>query len=270
MRQISVIIPTYNREASIVKAIESVLNQTYTIQEVIVVDDGSTDNTEDVVHQIRDERVKFYKTYENHGAGAARNYGVKQAKCELIAFHDSDDEWLPDKIEKQVTYMETHPNVGLVYTAFTAYSSNDIFEFPPQFKENSHLYEGCLLRILLMHNTVGTPTILMPKKIFDELNGFDEQMNALEDWEFAIRVADRYRIGFVADSCVKVSYKGEQMSKSFSKYYANNCYILRKHSATYIRENLFDNAIEELLMQAEQNGLKAPVEKMLLLYFQGV
>ena len=269
MKQISVIIPTYNRELSIVKSVESVLNQTYPVQEVIVVDDGSKDNTEEVVRQIKDGRVKYYKTPENHGAGAARNYGVKQARCEWIAFHDSDDEWLPGKLEKQVAYIEGYPEVGLVYTAFTICVDSQEYIFPQQFSTGSKEYEGDLLRKLLIRNTVSTQTILMRKQIFEEMNGFDEDMNALEDWEFAIRVAIKYSIGFVSEPCVRVSTNGNRMSSSLSKHYINNCYIIRKHLNTYIRENLLDSVVEEMLRMAEQEGIKDVVAKMLLLYIQG-
>lgn len=204
MERISVIIPTYNRKASISRAVESVLDQTYPVAEVIVVDDGSKDHTEGAVRRIKDDRVKYFKTPENHGAGAARNYGVKQAGCEWIAFHDSDDEWLPEKTEKQMAYVERHPEVGLVYTAFRAYSGNQEVIFPQQFNTGSKVYEGNLLRSLLIHNTVSTQTILMRKSIFEEMGGFDEKMASLEDWEFILRVALRYRIGFIPEACVRV------------------------------------------------------------------
>ena len=268
MRAISVIIPTYNRETTITKAIESVLNQTYPVQEVIVVDDGSKDNTEEVVGQIGDERIRYVKTPENHGAGAARNYGVKQARCELIAFHDSDDEWVVDKIEKQMTYLETHPDVGLVYTAFTAYCNNQHFDYPEGCMSSATEYEGDILRKLLVHNVVDTPTILMSKNIFDEMGGFDENMDALEDWELAIRVAKKYRLGFVGEPCVKVSLEGNRMSSDIAKHYKNNCYILAKHADTYLREQMLDAVAENLLLQAKQDGIGDAVGKMLLLYFQ--
>lgn len=268
MKSISVIIPTYNREATITKAIESVLNQTYPVQEVIVVDDGSTDNTEEVVGRIEDERIRYFKTPENHGAGAARNYGVKQARCELIAFHDSDDEWLPEKIERQMAYLEEHPDVGLVYTSFTAYIDNKSFVFPEGCMDKCDEYEGNLLRKQLIGNVVGAPTILMPKSVFEELDGFDENMTALEDWEFAIRVASKYPLGFVAEPCVKVSLEGNRMSSDVAKHYKNNCYILAKHADIYLREQMLDAVAENLLLQAKHDGVGDAVGKMLLLYFQ--
>lgn len=269
MKQISVIIPTYNREASIGRAVESVLNQTYPVSEVIVVDDGSRDNTEEQVCRIKDDRVKYFKTPENRGAGAARNYGVRQAGCEWIAFHDSDDEWLPEKTERQIAYMESHPETGLVYTAFRAYSGSREVIFPQQFNTGSKSYEGDMLRTLLLHNTVSTQTILLPKHIFEELDGFDEEIPSLEDWEFIIRLALKYRIGFIPEPCVRVGTEGNRMSSKFSKFYISNCYIIQKHLDTYIREKLLDAAAAELLRTAERDGVREAVEKMLLLYIQG-
>lgn len=269
MEKISVIIPTYNREASIGRAVYSVLNQTYPVEEVIVVDDGSQDRTGEEVRRIKDDRVKYYKTPENHGAGAARNYGVKQAGCEWIAFHDSDDEWLPEKIERQMTYMEKHPEAGLVYTAFRAISGTEELIFPQQFNTGSKVYEGNLLRSLLIHNTVSTQTILMRKHIFEEIGGFDEEMPSLEDWEFIIRMASKYSIGFVPEPCVRVGTEGNRMSSKYSKFYISNCYIIRKHLDIYVRENLLSTVAGELLRQAEQRGVREAVEKMLLLYIQG-
>ncbi len=100
--KISVIVPTYNRAHTIVKAIQSIRDQSYPVTEIIVVDDASTDNTENMVLSIGDERISYHRLNRNRGAAGARNHGVAQANCDMIAFLDSDDVWHPDKIEKQV------------------------------------------------------------------------------------------------------------------------------------------------------------------------
>ena len=106
--KISVVIPTYNRANTIKRSIESVRDQSYPVSEIIVVDDGSVDTTEQTVLTIKDERIRYYKQDSNHGAAAARNKGVSLARFPIIAFHDSDDEWKIDKIKKQVEYMEAN------------------------------------------------------------------------------------------------------------------------------------------------------------------
>jgi len=114
---VSVIISTYNRAHLIGRAIQSVLNQTYQDFEVIVVDDGSTDNTEEIVKSFNDPRIRYIRHEKNKGAAAARNTGIKAARGKYIAFQDSDDEWLPEKLEKQMKVFENAPpEAGVVYT----------------------------------------------------------------------------------------------------------------------------------------------------------
>jgi len=116
---VSVIIPTYIRAHVLAKAIQSLLNQTYQDFEIIVVDDGSIDNTEEVVKSFNDPRIRYIRHKENCGGSAARNTGIRAAYGECIAFQDSDDEWLPEKLEKQMQVFENAPaEVGVVYTGF--------------------------------------------------------------------------------------------------------------------------------------------------------
>ena len=103
---ISVIIPTYNRENTITRSIDSVLNQNYENIELIIVDDRSDDNTKDIIEKYTDSRIKYiYNDTDKHGAGAARNIGIMAATGELIAFNDSDDEWLPGKLRDQYEFL---------------------------------------------------------------------------------------------------------------------------------------------------------------------
>ena len=113
---VSVIIPTHNRADLVPLAIQSVLQQTYTNLECIVVDDASTDNTEETVRTIIDERIIYLRHENNKHASAARNTGIKYARGEFIAFLDDDDEWLPTKLEKQVPFLlNLHEKVGMIY-----------------------------------------------------------------------------------------------------------------------------------------------------------
>jgi len=115
---VSVIIPAYNQANFIGKAIESVLRQTYQDFEIIVIDDGSTDNTEEITRGFKDKRVKYIKKYKkNRGISVARNIGIKTARGKYIALLDSDDEWLPEKLDKQINILQSEsPEVGVVYS----------------------------------------------------------------------------------------------------------------------------------------------------------
>ena len=119
---VSIIIPTYNRSRLIARAVKNVLNQTYQDFELIIVDDGSTDGTREVVAGFSDERIRYVQHDKNRGEAAARNTGIKVARGEYIASHDSDDEWLHEKLAKQIRAFENcSPEIGVVYTALSAF-----------------------------------------------------------------------------------------------------------------------------------------------------
>ena len=113
---VSTIIPTHNRSKMLNRSINSVLNQTYSAIECIVIDDGSTDNTVDVIETQKDDRLIYVSHKSNRGASAARNTGIRHSNGEYISFLDDDDEWLPTKLEKQVELLTNLPNkIGMVY-----------------------------------------------------------------------------------------------------------------------------------------------------------
>lgn len=265
MKPISVIIPTYNRSHCIVRAVESVLRQTYPVQEMIIVDDCSQDNTEEVLQQIDDPRIRYYRLPQNRGAGGARNFGVEKAQYDLIAFHDSDDEWVANKIEKQMAYWEQHPDCGLIYSAYDVLLPNRTYHVVPDMREGRKL-EGDILYELLFMNSIGAPTVVMKRQIFHEVGGFDETMRSLEDWDFAIKVAKKYPIGFVPEILLNVTYSEEGVSSDKGAYYQNRCYMLHKHRTEYLENNLFDKTVEFILYKANADNLLPQVAKLLMLY----
>ena len=190
---ISVVIPTYNRAALIERAVKSVLDQSFKPLEVIVVDDGSTDNTAEIVKQINDPLVKYvYK--ENGGAGSARNCGVKNSLGDWIAFHDSDDVWRPHKLEIQKDYAIGHQEFDLIYSAYEIHFADGTSRKIPD-ENNIEYLQGDILVPLLIRNTIGTPTMLVRKESFLKTGGFDERLRCIEDWNFAIRFAENQLIG---------------------------------------------------------------------------
>ncbi|OQX54719.1 MAG: hypothetical protein B5M53_05570 [Candidatus Cloacimonas sp. 4484_209] len=190
---VSVIIPTYNRAHLIRRAIQSVLNQTYQDFEIIIVDDGSTDDTEEVVKSFKNERIRYIRQEKNEGAAAARNTGIKMAKGEYIAFQDSDDEWLPEKLEKQMKILENaSPDLGVVYTsAWKVWDGKKIYEKSPTIMP----YEGyiCKDRIDLRVKGIFLQSALIKKRYLLEIDMLDESLPRYHDLDLFIRLAKRCR-----------------------------------------------------------------------------
>lgn len=182
--RVSIIIPTYNRAHLVAEAIKSVLNQTFTDFELIVVDDGSTDNTEEVVRSFADPRLKYLKQF-NNGVSAARNTGIENAEGEFIAFLDHDDLYLPEKLSVQVSKMEEDPTVGFVYSLYLGTRGRETPNRPggdchtPL--ELSHLLLGILAHL---------STALVRRSWLQEVGGFDERLRyGGEDRDICLRLA---------------------------------------------------------------------------------
>ncbi len=191
---VSVVIPTYNREKYVGEAIQSVLNQSYKNVEVVVINDGSTDNTEQIVKEImeKDDRVKYFYQ-ENQGSAAARNKGIQEASGEYIAFLDSDDIYLPFAIEKMVYLFKTQPeNVKLVYGDFI-----DVMEGRPEkiYREISEPKPKPLLFQQFLIGNPLLPTISMLKKdVFEDIGLFDVEFPIAEDYDLWIKLILKYDI----------------------------------------------------------------------------
>lgn len=265
MEEISVIIPTYNRSKTIGRAVESVLNQTYPVAEVVVVDDNSTDNTGEVLAALCNKKVRYYKMDKNIGAGGARNYGVEMSKSEWIAFQDSDDEWFLDKLEKQISYMNQYPDCGMIYSAYEMEVYPGYYHRVPEMDGSLRL-EGDIFSNVLLRNTCGAPTMLMKRSAFQELGGFDDTMRSLEDWDLVIRIAKNYKIGFVPEVLVRVPKTPGSISTMKGNFYENRCYMLQKYRSDYLETGMFDETVHEILKMAERDNVLEQVKKMLLLY----
>ncbi len=196
-QNVSVVIPTYNYGRFIADAIESVLGQTVAPTEIIVVDDGSTDDTEAVVRGFGG-RIKYIRQ-ENAGVCAARNRGVAESSGDLIAFLDADDIWEPTKLEKQIAKFASDPAIGLVHCGMREYDSltgKTICD---------HLVggEGWLANDLLLWEKpviIGYGgTVVVRRVAFEEVRGFDERLTVGEDLDFCYRIAVRFKVGFVKE-----------------------------------------------------------------------
>lgn len=200
MPEVSVIIPTFNRDHLLEKAICSVLQQTYENFELIIVDDNSKDNTSGLVSKIKDKRLKYIKHEKQKGGSESRNTGVAASSGKYLAFLDDDDEWLPDKLQLQIDLFKQNPDAGLVYSGYyyVEAKTNSVFrEFRPEKK-------GMLDDRLLQENCVGTTsTAVVRKDCFEDVGGFDANLRGCQDWDLWIRIARRFPIDYVAKPLVR-------------------------------------------------------------------
>lgn len=253
MEKVSVIIPTYNREKVIERSVRSVLNQTYKNIEVIIVDDGSKDNTEEIINSINDERIIYYKQ-KNGGASKARNTGVKLSTSDYIAFHDSDDSWREDKLEKQMNYMMEHPEFSMVYCDYLMHKvDGTTYAVPNDFNVIGQL-EGDMFLTLLVNNTIGTPTMLLKKELFEEFEGFDDSLNCLEDWDFALRFSEYYYIGYVNEVLMDAYQQPGSVSTNGQGYFEARCRMISKYKDVLWKNGLFDFVVGELFKLAEKHN----------------
>ncbi|HEC65389.1 MAG TPA: glycosyltransferase family 2 protein [bacterium] len=200
---VSVVIPTYNRAHLIGRAIQSVLDQTYQDFEIIVVDDGSRDNTCEVINDFDDERIRYIRHQGNRGGAVARNTGIKAARGEYTAFQDSDDEWLPEKLKKQMEiFKNVSSKVGVVYTGFWKLGNNKKIYKPQSWVTQK---EGDIHKELLNGNFVTTQSAVVKKTCFRKTGMFDERLPCLQDWELWIRISKYYHFKCI-DEPLLVSY----------------------------------------------------------------
>jgi len=207
---VSVIIPTYNRAHLVGRAIRSVLSQTCQDFEIIVVDDGSTDDTEKVVSSFNDSRIRYFRHQTSSGGPtAARNTGIRVSRGKYVAFLDSDDEYLPQKLESQLEVFEhqssTRTDLGFVMTGH--FTFNDLGQvvvaFSPQDFERP--YEELFAR-----NHTAYHTMLVRRECFDHAGLYDENLPACENWDMAVRLGTRYGYAVIPNQLVAFHQHGGQ------------------------------------------------------------
>ncbi len=238
---VSVIIPTYNRAKLIPAAVASVVSQSYKNFEIVVVDDGSTDDTKKVIRNLQTGNDIKYIYSENGGPAHARNIGMRSAQGKYIAFLDSDDLYYPYKLALQVSFMESHPEAGLVYTEVTGFDDADYFEeyhlrayhrlynkkgwsYDDLFdirgelnceavKKTVPYYIGNLFDYVLQGPLVMTNTVLFPKEILTEVGYQNEKYRLGEEYEHITRICKKYKVGFLNIPTYSLRYHKEQISK---------------------------------------------------------
>ncbi|HKR56753.1 MAG TPA: glycosyltransferase family 2 protein [Gemmatimonadales bacterium] len=195
--RVSVVIPTYNRSHTLVRALESVFAQSEPVLEIIVVDDGSTDDTQAVLRKFGDRVRPILKS--NGGAGAARNAGIEAARGEFVAFLDDDDAWLTDKVREQVRILDAHPRVGLTSTGAVFLDQDQRLDYV-----QSWSVEGEAFDRVLYHNPVVTSSVMARRSCLVELPSlFRKDLAPVEDWELWIRLCARHEVMVVSRPLVR-------------------------------------------------------------------
>lgn len=222
---VSVIIPCYNAEKFIAHTIQSVLNQTFDNLEVILINDGSTDDSEKIILSFEDKRIKYIKK-ENSGVAATRNYGIDLAQGKYIAFLDADDLFLPDNLGNKVQYLEKKPEISLVHSAeirFDSLTNTD--------KRIVHGLGGNVLHQLLEFsgNVIHSPSsVVVRKEKLKEVNGFDENLSTSADWDLWVRLANKSEFGYLDFCLVKYREHSNQMHYNISLMEKDMLYAFKK------------------------------------------
>jgi len=197
MVAVSIVIPTFNRAQKVVRAISSVLSQTFTDVEIIVVDDGSTDGTKKEVEQF-DDLVIYVAHSSNLGVSAARNTGIKGSGAPLIAFLDSDDHWLPEKLTAQVGLFDEHPEAVACQTEeLWIRNGRRVNPMKKHLKPSGDIFEPSLKLCL-----VSPSAVMLKRSLLDEVGLFDENLPVCEDYDLWLRISCRYPIHLIKEALV--------------------------------------------------------------------
>jgi len=221
---VSVIIPTYNSAKYIAEAIDSVLAQTYENFEIITIDDGSTDNTEEMLKPYMGKITYIRK--ENGGPASARNRGIEISKGEFIAFLDADDVWLPQKLEKQMNFMRNNPDIDIICTAVSDYRDSENLSSG----EITLLKKGYIFNQLIQGNFITASTVLLKAKCikYGELFDEDKRLISVEDYNLWLRLSRKYKFGFLNEVTTKRRLHSLSLSWSFEKMFEADIFNLKK------------------------------------------
>jgi len=207
---ISVIIPTFNRAHCLKRAVDSVLAQTFLPYEIIIVDDGSTDETDQILESYKN-KIHLLKLATNHGVSFARNRGIEKSQGQWISFLDSDDEWLPIKLQKQVELIQSYPQLKVVHgEEIWIRNGVRVNAMKKHEKYGGHIFSHCLPLCAMSPST-----ILIHKSVFEKTNFFREDFPVCEDYDLWLKITSQFEVGFVSTPIIR-KYGGhsDQLSHS--------------------------------------------------------
>lgn len=226
-KRVSVVIPTYNYAGHVAGAVDSVLQQTYHDYELIVVDDGSSDNTRDALAPYGSS-ISLIRQ-ENGGVSSARNHGILESDGEFVAFLDADDRWVPEKLEKQVAFMDANPHFSMSYTDMSHVVNGRLVN-SSYIHENGyrHFGSGHIFEQILQEGFIFTPTVIVRKECFNEVGFFDPFLTTCEDVDMWLRIADRFEVGFLDDPLAVRHDHDANCTKNTLAYLSNPIRVFSK------------------------------------------
>jgi glycosyltransferase involved in cell wall biosynthesis len=243
MPKVSVVIPAYNAMVYLPQTIDSVLNQTFTDFEILVINNSSSDNIIEWISQIQDSRITLI-THENQGATNSRNLGISIAKGEYIAFLDADDIWEKTKLEKQVSCLDKNPSVGLVYTWTQLIdSTGKLLKFSMRHQEEGYIWEK-----IVIQDVVGNGSCAMVRaSCFEQVGLFDINVGIADDFDMWIRIAAVYEFAVVKECLVFYRQHSNNASKNRRKMIDTHARIIEKSfkdiplNLLYLRNRAYAN-----------------------------
>ncbi len=249
--EVSVIIPTYNRKNFIERAVKSVLKQTFKNFELVIIDDGSTDGTEEIIKKFKDKRIR-YIWQENKGPAGARNRGILEARAKYIAFLDSDDKWRRKKLEIQLNEMKKNPEILLSHTDELWFKNGKVVN--PKKKHLKH--NGDIFWQSVQLCAISMSTVMVQKRLFDIVGLFDENLLVCEDYDMWLRVTARFPVLLIPER-LTVKYAGhpDQMSQKFKGMDRFRIYSLVKIlNSGILNKEKFSLALKELERKCQIYG----------------
>ncbi|MCC5634267.1 glycosyltransferase [Nostoc sp. CHAB 5844] len=257
--KISVIIPAYNSEKTIKLTIDSVLNQSFTDFELIVINDGSTDSTLDIVSQIQDLRLKIL-SFENAGGNVSRNRGLQQASGEFVSFLDADDIWTLDKLASQLKALQDSIDAKVAYSWTDYIDENGKFLVAGNhISVNGDVYERLLVSNFLENGS----NPLIYREALIELGGFDESLSAAQDWDMWLRLAAKN--SFICVPAVQILYRvsANSLSSNLSRQEKACLQVLERayHARKFLSKNILDLSLTNLYKYLVCKALQKPFNR---------
>jgi glycosyltransferase involved in cell wall biosynthesis len=258
---VSVIIPTYNCAPYLAEAIDSVLLQAGVNMEIIVVDDGSTDNTKEVIEKYR-HRITYISQMPRRGASAARNLGIQRASGDWIAFQDADDIWLPEKLSMQLDALQRYPDARLVFADTLLFRESVVIQdslsntslknwCACNATQSPEIYYGHIYSELVLKCFIYSISVVLPHKVLDEVGIFDEALEKAEDYDLWLRIARNHPVVYLDRIFCKYRFRDDGLSGALevrpSRFFRANTAVLDKHLSSNWIPGQYCDALTKVL-----------------------